>query len=206
LLPKIGVSEQASALRFTNDSGLNAYYVLEQSGFDRTPPTQPITQGLEVLREYTDAQGNALTRIKMGEQVDVHLKFRGLGAQDTPSIALVDLLPGGFELVVPQVAADTEFSEASTSEGETSDSDGSSYVGWQCHFCAKQTAELEYADLREDRVVFYTTASKDVKEIVYRIKATNVGSYVVAPAYGEAMYQRRTVARSAAGRIEVVRP
>ena len=206
LMPKIGFSEQATALQFANDSGLNAYYLLEQSGFDRTPPTQPITQGLEVLREYTDAQGTVLTRIKMGEQVDVHLKFRGVGEQQTPSIALVDLLPGGFEMVVPQAATETEFSEADRDENAASAADVSSYVGWQCQFCAKQTAVLEYADLREDRVVFYTSASKAVKEIVYRIKATNVGSYVVPPAYGEAMYQRRTVARSAAGRIEVIRP
>ena len=41
--------------------------------------------------------------------------------------------------------------------------------------------------------MFYVDASKDMSEIVYRIKATNVGNYVVPPAYGEAMYDRSVV-------------
>jgi hypothetical protein len=65
---------------------------------------------------------------------------------------------------------------------------------------------LEYADMREDRVVFYVSANRDVQEIVYRIKATNVGTYTVPPAYGEAMYDRSVVARSAAGKLSVSRP
>ncbi len=60
--------------------------------------------------------------------------------------------------------------------------------------------------MREDRVVFYVDANRDVSEIVYRIKATNVGTYVVPPAYGEAMYDRSVIGRSAAGRITVTRP
>jgi uncharacterized protein YfaS (alpha-2-macroglobulin family) len=67
-------------------------------------------------------------------------------------------------------------------------------------------ARLQYADMREDRVVFYVDANKDMSEIVYRIKATNVGNYVVPPAYGEAMYDRSVVGRSAAGKLEVSRP
>ena len=49
-------------------------------------------------------------------------------------------------------------------------------------------------------------ASKDMSEIVYRIKATNVGNYVVPPAYGEAMYDRSVMGRSAAGKLAVSRP
>jgi uncharacterized protein YfaS (alpha-2-macroglobulin family) len=59
--------------------------------------------------------------------------------------------------------------------------------------------------MREDRVVFYVSASNQVTEIVYRIKATNVGTYTTPPAYGEAMYDRSVVARSTAGKLTVVR-
>ena len=67
-------------------------------------------------------------------------------------------------------------------------------------------AALHYADMREDRVVFYVNASRGMTEIVYRIKATNVGKYVVPPAYGEALYERSVVGRSTAGTVEVSRP
>jgi uncharacterized protein YfaS (alpha-2-macroglobulin family) len=205
LFPTVKFSDQAAALKFTNNTNLNAYYLIEQSGFDRKPPTQAIKQGLEVLREYTDSSGKPITSITMGQQIDVHLKFRGLKEGGYSNVALVDLLPGGFELVVPTEAAQTPFVEAS--EEEEGGEYEQAYDGWQCQICVGNLkASLQYADMREDRVVFYANANSDVSEIVYRIKATNAGSYVTPPAYGEAMYDRSVVGRSASGKIEVSRP
>ena len=206
--PKTAFSEQAAALRFINNSDLNAYYTIEESGFDRKPPTEAIRQGFEVLREYTDANNKPLTSIGMGQQVDVRLKFRSIGRDYVSSMALVDLLPGGFELVVPTQEAQTPFLEASTDAQQSEGyGDESTFTGWQCQLCVNGTkARLQYADMREDRVVFYVDANKDMSEIVYRIKATNVGNYVVPPAYGEAMYDRGVVGRSAADTLEVSRP
>lgn len=205
LFPSVAFTDQAAALKFTNNTQLNAYYLIEQSGFDRKPPTQAIKQGLEVLREYTDSAGKPITKITMGQQIDVHLKFRGLKQDGLSNVALVDLLPGGFELVVPTEAAASQFAEAG--EGEEDGEWQQGYTGWRCQVCVGNVkASLQYADMREDRVVFYAHASSDVSEIVYRIKATNVGSFVTPPAYGEAMYDRSVVGRSASGKIEVSRP
>lgn len=195
LLPQVAFTEDATALRFTNGSQLDAFYLVEQSGFDRTPPAEAIKRGLEVIREYTDESGKAISSVRMGDQVTVRLKFRGLKDGGFPSVALVDLLPGGFELVVPPRATNEE------------DYDEEGYEGWTCQICVgTQPDTLHYADLREDRVVFYAYANSDVAEISYRIKATNAGTFVTPPAYGEAMYDRTVVARSTAGRIEVKRP
>jgi uncharacterized protein YfaS (alpha-2-macroglobulin family) len=203
LFPKTTFTDQATALRFDNNATIPAYYLIEQSGFDRAPPTKAIKQGLEVLREYTDDAGKPLTQIRMGQQIDVHLKFRGLKGDYIGSIAMVDLLPGGFELVVPTQPAETPFAEAGRDDSDASNS----YSGWQCQICVgTPNARLEYADMREDRVVFYVSATRDVQEIIYRIKATNVGTYNVPPAYGEAMYDRSVVARSPAGKLTVERP
>ena len=124
----------------------------------------------------------------MGDQVDVHLKFRAVQEQATiAGVALVDLLPGGFELIIPT---------------------GSDEPEGACSFCAAgpTTTNLSYADPREDRVVFYGTLTSDVQELVYRVKATNIGTYTIPPAYGEVMYDRGLLARSIAGKIEVVKP
>ena len=151
----------------------------------------------------------------MGQQVDVRLKFRGLKADYMGGIALVDLLPGGFELVVPAQPADNPFAEAGAeAQGgagvEARHDEGGAAVahaGWHCQVCIGPVkAMLEYADMREDRVVFHVSANRDVQQIVYRIKATNVGTFNVPPAYGEAMYDRSVQARSAAGRLSVARP
>jgi hypothetical protein len=61
------------------------------------------------------------------------------------------------------------------------------------------TWKPEYADVREDRVVIYGAATPDVREFVYRIKPSNAGTFIVPPAYGESMYDRRVQARSAGG-------
>jgi len=205
--PKTIFSEQAAALRFTNNSELNAYFTVEQSGFDRKPPTTAIRQGFELLREYTDASGKPLTSISMGQQVDVHLKYRSIDRDYLSSMALVDLLPGGFELVVPAQDGLTPFLQASAAEESEGEDYEEGFAGWTCQVCVGgRNARMQYADMREDRIVFYVDATKDMSEIVYRIKATNVGNYVVPPAYGEAMYDRGVVGRSAAGKLAVSRP
>ena len=43
------------------------------------------------------------------------------------------------------------------------------------------TMSLDFGDVREDRVVLYTTAGPEVSELVYVLKATHVGTYRVAP-------------------------
>ena len=51
--------------------------------------------------------------------------------------------------------------------------------------------------------MIYGTATRSVSEFIYRIRATNVGSFVVPPAYGESMYDRTIQARSLGTRIKV---
>jgi uncharacterized protein YfaS (alpha-2-macroglobulin family) len=68
---------------------------------------------------------------------------------------------------------------------------------------AGSTWTPEYGDVREDRVVFYGAIDGEVKELVYRIKSTNVGSYVVPALQAEGMYDRSVLGRSVGGRIIV---
>jgi alpha-2-macroglobulin len=185
LIPKVKFTADAKALRFTSGSDLSAFYLVNESGFDRTPPREAIVKGFEILREYTDDHGAPVKQVRMGDQVSVHLRFRAIQDHTTiAQVALEDLLPGGFELVIPQENSGI------------------------CGFCTGGggVSGLDFADPREDRVVFYTMLTSDVREIVYRIKATNIGTYVVPPAFGEAMYDRKLLARSVAGTIEVVQP
>lgn len=191
VMPATDFSASARAVRFESASEQNAFFLLEQSGFDRTPPSQAIAKGFEVLRELTDDAGHPLTRVPIGGEVTVHLKFRALADQRIDEVALVDLLPGGFDLVIPR---------------EGSNVAGAEYGGGNCQFCVGHSDNLTFADPREDRVVFYVYINRDIQELAYRIKATNVGNYTIPPAYGEAMYDRSAVARSAAGRMEIVRP
>ncbi|KTC86786.1 alpha-2-macroglobulin [Legionella brunensis] len=64
---------------------------------------------------------------------------------------------------------------------------------------------INYADIREDRVIFFTGVDSTAKEIVYRIKATNTGNYQVPAVFAESMYDPSIKANSAAGTIEVTK-
>ena len=194
----------ARKLRFINRGTLPAWRVASQGGYDRAAPGKAIKDGIEIVRDYTDTSGKPLARIVVGTEIDVHVKIRATGAQGVGNVAIVDLLPGGFEPVIepppePATAADSSGSNAGDGSGAAQP------VAWRSPIgLSSSTWRPEYADIREDRVVIYGTATPDVREFVYRIKATNAGRFMVPPAYGESMYDRRIQARSPGGGILVV--
>ena len=181
LLPRAAFDAGTVKLKLANDSALTTWYAVTQTGFDRTPPTTELKAGLEVVREYVAADGKPLTAVKIGDEVTVKLSLRGIAAQGSSaqvgSVALTDLLPGGFEPV-----------QSRTAEGAASTVTGPS---------------LEYADVREDRVVIYAGANDSVQTWTYRIRATNTGEFVVPPAWAQSMYERDRQARSLPGKVSV---
>lgn len=100
LAPHVDFSADAAKLRFTSEGDLSAFYSMEESGFDKVQPAKEVKDGLEVLREYTGVDGKPIVRAKLGEEIEVHLKVRTIGRDHVSDLALVDLLPGGFEVVI----------------------------------------------------------------------------------------------------------
>ena len=200
LIPRASFSVDAAKLQFSNKADLPAYYVVEQTGFDRNLPDTEIKKGFEILREYVDAKGNPVKSVKVGDEIEVRLKFRAIGREGIDNAALVDLLPGGFDLVLnPPPAQPKEGDGEARNENENRK--WRAPIGVQG--MQRPMWQPDYADLREDRVVLYGMVSKDIQEFAYRIKATNTGTFVVPPAYGESMYDRSVQARSLGGKIVV---
>lgn len=203
LFPKAEFPAATRTLDFGSDSPVNSYYLVNQSGFDRSPATEVLTQGLEIIREFLSAEGQPVTTVKVGDEVTVRVRFRAINRPVIADAVLVDLLPGGFDLVVPSAS---EPGTESVSGGEDREvSSGSS--GCACLFLVGRTGNFpDFADLREDRVVLYGSATDQVQEFSYRIKATNAGTFTVPAAYGESMYDSTIRARSIPGRIAVTQP
>lgn len=188
LVPRAPITPGTTRLKLGNETGLPAFYSVVQTGFDVTPPSQALVSGLEVIREYVGPDGKPLSQVRVGDEVTVRLSLRGVplspsagavaGASVVGSVALTDLLPGGFEPVQGRDQNDA----ASTVSGPN----------------------LAFSDVREDRVVLYAMANEKVQTWTYRIRATNVGEFIVPPAFAQSMYERERQARSIAGRILVV--
>jgi uncharacterized protein YfaS (alpha-2-macroglobulin family) len=206
LFPKAAFPETTRSLSFTSDGDLRAFYLVDESGFDRTPPTAAITESMEILRTYEDADGKPITKVKLGDEVTVHVKFRAIGRASIDDAVLVDLLPGGFDLVVPNTPPAEQPYLFATPEGAGRTPGMRQQSGCPCTWLVRRSPGFpDFADQREDRVVIYGRATDSIQEYSYRIKATNAGSYIVPAAYGASMYDAQVRARSVAGRIEVER-
>ena len=188
---RAAVPAGTAKLGLANDSDVNLYYSWTEQGFERKLPDTAVNQGLEVFHEVLDAKGNPVTKVKLGEEVTVRVRVRSLERPQIADVALVDLLPGGLEPVLQAVGDDAE--------GENADA-----PVWKKRLGGNGSWKVQYADIREDRVVFYGSVDKNLLEVTYKARATNVGDFVVPAAYGEAMYDRRIYARSAGARFQVV--
>lgn len=184
LLPRVAFDAGTVRLKLGNQSAQTTWYAISQSGFDRVPPATELKAGLEVLREYTGADGKPAASVKIGDELTVQLSLRAMaldgkdpGSAQVGAVALTDLLPGGFEPVQQRDANGA----ASTVSGPA----------------------MAFADVREDRVVIYASAGQAVQTYRYRIRATNAGEFVVPPAWAQGLYERERQARSLAGKVVV---
>lgn len=184
IVQRAAYDDQAVKLRIDAGGPPPLWYVRSETGFDRQLPAQPYGQGLEIRRDYLDARGEVVTTATLGEELTVRLRLRATERGSVADVAIIDLLPGGFEVVEPEADAD----------GVVPPLVGSSN-GFQ------------HVDAREDRMLIYTTASDSVAEYSYRIKATAAGRFVQPPPYAESMYEREIRASGAGGAVlEVQRP
>jgi uncharacterized protein YfaS (alpha-2-macroglobulin family) len=200
---KAELSESAAKVQFSRSGSSPAYYALTESGFDRNLPTAEKSDGVEIIREFLDAKGNPVSRVAVGEEFLVRLRVRATTRERQPVIAIVDLLPGGVEPVLElQAPAD---SSAPGTDPATQRQRGAS-APLPIGLPDKSDWVPGHIDVREDRVILYGDAGKNVGTFVYRVRANNAGTYQVAPAFAEGMYDRAVVGLSHGATLEVVKP
>lgn len=197
IIAKAKFAANTQELQFNNTSKAPAWYVVTQSGYDLNAPKQAISRGLEIIRDYTDERGRPVTEVTLGQKLNVHVKVRANSQEGLDNIAIVDLLPGGFEVV-----------QQTPYESNTNENDGEAgNEGWISPIRVRgSTWQPEYSDIREDRVIIYGSATNKVQEFIYQIKSTNTGTFTIPPAYGEAMYDREVQALSIGGTTLTVNP
>ena len=104
---KVKIDEGVQSVVFHNPLKQSYFYQLTQAGFDKQPPQEELKQGMEVYREYRDSEGNVLTSAILGKDIEVHIQIRALEDRYLSNVAVVDLLPGGFEVVRDSVNFET---------------------------------------------------------------------------------------------------
>ena len=232
LLKRATLSSSTREIKFGGGGNIGLFYQLSTTGFDRTLPKDVVEQGLEIKRQFLNSQGTPVTETTLGEPIDVVVTMQAHGEEELKNMVLVDLLPGGFEIIpdsVKKVAApqaeSSESSEGSesaeASEGEESEGDeaASAASGAESNTSAEAASDEgaatgsseegsswspEATDVREDRLLAFGTVPTDTVVYRYKIKAVNAGSYVIPPAYAESMYNLKVKARGLADRMTVL--
>ncbi len=162
LFPSLSFSPGAKSIRIENREKNHLFYQVLQKGFDKKLPDSRVEEGVEVEREYLTLSGDSAEEAVTGEVLEVRIRIR---AKDHMryNVAVVDLLPGGFEPVTESVRKKRPGEEK-----------------WK----------VRYADVREDRVILYCDVDTKMREFVYRIRATSAGKFRIPPLYAESMYDR----------------
>jgi uncharacterized protein YfaS (alpha-2-macroglobulin family) len=110
---ELNIEKNVKQLNLDNSNKLTYFYQLTQSGFSKTPPTESLSQGIEIYREYRNADNEVITSTLLGSEIEVHLQVRSLDNTYLSNIAIEDLLPGGFEVVRDSVVnGSMDFSDA----------------------------------------------------------------------------------------------
>jgi hypothetical protein len=146
-------------------SGALFYCQVAVSGFDKSPSSKPLMQGLEIAKEIVDATGNPVQKANCGDWLEVRLRVRSLLGRSLSNVAIVDLMPGGFE-------TDPKSDRPSA-----------------------QKNGMDHVDVREDRVVFFGTVGPESRLIKYKLKPTTAGVFSVPAPFAESMYDRNVCAR-----------
>lgn len=195
-------TSEARELVFRQSGSSGVYWQVFTEGFDVNPPAQVVSDGLVISRAYL-LDNKPLTdgQVEQGQELTVLITARSIGGP-VANVAITDLLPGGFEMVIARGEADPE---AATDSDSDDDQGGGAALNEQVRVPGLTTPamRLAYTDRREDRMIVFADLTTSDSVFAYKIKAINTGQFVLPPVYAEAMYDRALRANSAAGKIVV---
>lgn len=184
LTATLPLTEQAKAVRLKGSAGTLVFYSLTEAGFDKEVSKKVTHEGLEVMHQYEDGSGKVISSTKLGDEVTVRIRTRAVKGS-LSNVAMVDLLPAGFEVVL---ASGPSGNGLSRLEGSTS------------------TWTPQHLDVREDRVILYGDVDTSAREITYKLKAVARGVFLTPPIYASGMYAPAIRAESLSGQLTVQAP
>ena len=113
-------------------------------------------------------------------------------------VAVVDPVPAGFEPVESWFAT-----TAADVAKATDDQDGQDQLSWEDVF---RRGTFDHVERHDDRVqLFAFRLAEGHHEFSYVVRATTVGTFTVAPARAEQMYEPEVSGRSSTQTVEIKR-
>jgi hypothetical protein len=146
---------------------------LSQEGNAKLPPAVAKSAGLQIARAFYTPEGTLLTgKIKAGQLVVVAIDVQSVTGAAVENVVVSDLLPASLEIENPRLTEQPP-------------------IRW-----ITNAGVLDYAEARDDRMLFYLTAQTTTKRYYYLARAVSSGSFTAGPASAEAMYDASLFART----------
>ena len=134
-------------------------------------------------RRYLTPDGSRVKNVfKQGELIIAEITFESLNGV-LENVAVVDMLPAGFEIENSRLASRQDTPEL-----------------------YDQEFNPNFIDIRDDRLIFYATFPfRNPQKFYYPLRAITEGEFTVPPVSAEAMYDPTKSAVASSGTIQVVK-
>ena len=119
--PKMVLAMDSNQVKIGNRSSVPIFWQSTQAGFDLHPPTKEMKNKIEVFHELQDLTGKVVTEAQVGKEYRMSVKVRSIVAQSFPNVAVVDLLPAGFDIVMDRKVSQDQGGAGAASDDSPSD-------------------------------------------------------------------------------------
>ncbi|MFP4353560.1 MAG: alpha-2-macroglobulin family protein [Phycisphaerae bacterium] len=175
----IRIEQGAGPVTIESTGSGDLFIVSLEEGLAEPGVVKPHDRGLRARRTWLDRDGKAIdpAKVRVGDLVYVEVHLSRPAGASVENIAVVDALPGGFEVENPRLV--------------------SSAIG-QLDHPSDLPQRIEFLD---DRVVLFDTASREAKTYRYALRATTAGTFLVPGLQASAMYDPSIASLTEAGEV-----
>jgi uncharacterized protein YfaS (alpha-2-macroglobulin family) len=160
------------------------FYAVEGVPTILPPSETTVSQGITVNRRFLDRNGVPIVprRLEQGSLLQVEIELGGTKA--IQNLAIVDLLPAGFEIENPNLAS---------SAADSSDEDSPAGI------------TIQRTEVRDDRFLAFVdlNPSDKPRTLRYSVRCVTAGTFQMGPVQVTAMYDPDILARGGAGVVSI---
>lgn len=158
------------------------YFFWEVSGVSTSNSIKEEDSFVKIRRTFLDRFGKpiASNTFRQNDLIVVKLSINSLNNSVVENVAMVDMLPAGFEIENPRIRESTDMS-------------------W-----LKSPSTPQFIDIRDDRIIFFADISGKEQNYYYVARAVSTGTFRIGPAAADAMYFSDFHSYNGSGWIKVV--
>jgi uncharacterized protein YfaS (alpha-2-macroglobulin family) len=158
------------------------FYFWEVEGISETGDFKQEDSFLKARKTFYDRNGQRLTSLKNVKQNDlivVEMTIVGPAGSRIENVVLTDILPAGLEIENSRIRSIPD-------------------LDWI------NGADADFADIRDDRIHYFTTVTGNEKKFYYTCRAVSPGRFNMGPVNADAMYNGEYHSYHGGGEIRIL--